>query len=114
MLSKRFPLDERREIARMMTTVGAAGSIGSGKIIALRELYAAVELDERELYQRMMGYRYSESGIIEVDRVFKPRSAKFDLRREPMIKLNLDVVANKKRETQSVGALLSEIFANEE
>jgi uncharacterized tellurite resistance protein B-like protein len=114
MLSKRFPLDERREIARMMTTVGASGSIGSGKIITLRKLYAAVEIDERELYQLMMGYRYSESGVIEVKRVFAPSAEEPYLRRGPAIKLDLDVVATKKREAESVGVILSEIFAGEE
>jgi uncharacterized tellurite resistance protein B-like protein len=114
MLSKRFTLDERREIARMMTTVGAAGSIGSGKIIALRKLYAAVEIDERELYRLMMGYSYSEAGVINVERMFAPRSEEPYLRREPAIKLDLDVVATKKRETESVGVILSEIFASGE
>ena len=114
MLSKRFLPDERREIARMMTTVGAAGSIGSGKIIALRKLYAAVEIDERELYQVMMGCRYSESGVIEVKRMFAPRAEESYLRRGPAIKLNLDVVAAKKRETESVGVILSEILASGE
>ncbi|MDR1134061.1 MAG: TerB family tellurite resistance protein [Synergistaceae bacterium] len=114
MMSKRFPPDECREIARMMTTVGAAGSIGSGKIIALRKLFAAVEIDERELYQLMMGYRYSESGVIEVKRMFAPRAEKPNLRREPVVKLNFDVVATKKRETESVGVILSEIFASGE
>jgi hypothetical protein len=112
MLFKRFPLDERREIARMMTTVGASGAIGSGKIIALRKLYAAVEIDERELYQVMMGCRYSESGVIEVKRMFAPRAEESYLRRDPAIKLNLDVVAAKKRETESVGVILSEILAS--
>jgi uncharacterized tellurite resistance protein B-like protein len=114
MLTKRFTLDERREIARMMTTVGAAGSIGSGKVIALRKLYAAVEIDERELYKLMMGYRYSESGVIEVKRMFAPKAERPYLRRGPAIKLDLDVVATKKKETESVGVILSEIFASEE
>jgi hypothetical protein len=114
MLSKRFPPDKCREIARMMTTVGAAGSIGSGKIIALRKLYAGVGLDERELYQLMMGYRYSESGVIEVQRMFAPKAEKPDLRRGPTINLNPDIVAIKKRETESVGVILSEIFASGE
>ena len=114
MLSKRFSLDERREIARMMTTVGASGSIGSGKIITLRKLYAAVEIDERELYQLMMGYRYSESGVIEVKRIFAPRAEEPYLRRGPAIRLDLDAVAAKKRETESVEVILSEIFANGE
>jgi uncharacterized tellurite resistance protein B-like protein len=114
MLSRRFSLNERREIARMMTTVGAAGSIGSGKVIVLRKLYAAVEIDERELYQLMMGYSYSESGVIEVNRMFAPRAEEPSLRRGPAIKLDLDVVATKKRETESVGVILSEIFASEE
>ncbi|MDR1578757.1 MAG: TerB family tellurite resistance protein [Synergistaceae bacterium] len=114
MLSKRFLLDERREIARMMTTVGAAGSIGSGKIIALRKLYAAVEIDERELYQLMMGYRFTDFGVIEVKRMFAPRAEEPRLRRGPVIKLDLDAMATKKRETESVGAILSEIFASGE
>jgi uncharacterized tellurite resistance protein B-like protein len=114
MLSKRFSLDERREIARMMTTVGAAGSIGSGKIIVLRKLYAAVEIDERELYRLMMGYRFSESGVIEVKRMFEPMAEVPSLRRGLAINLDFDVVATKKRETESVGVILSEIFANEE
>jgi uncharacterized tellurite resistance protein B-like protein len=114
MLSRRFSLDERREIARMMTTVGAAGSIGSGKIIVLRKLYAAVEIDERELYKLMMGYRLSESGVIEVKRMFAPRAEGPSLRRGPAVNLDLDVVATKKKETESVGVILSEIFANEE
>jgi uncharacterized tellurite resistance protein B-like protein len=111
MLSRRFTLDERREIARMMTTVGAAGSVGSGKIIALRKLYAAVEIDERELYQLMMGCRYSESGVIEIKRMFAPRAEEPYLRRGPAVRLDLDVVATKKKETESVGVILSEIFA---
>jgi hypothetical protein len=114
MLSKRFLLDERRKIARMMTTVGAAGTIGSGKIIALRKLYAAVEIDERELHQLMMKCNYSESGVIEVNRMFAPRTEERYLRRGPAVKLDLDVVATKKRETESVGVILSEIFASEE
>ena len=114
MLFKRFPLDERREIARMMTTVGASGAIGSGKIIALRKLYSAVGIDERELYQLMMGYRFSESGVIEVKRMFAPRGEEPCLRRGPAISLDLGIVATKKRETESVGVILSEIFANGE
>ncbi|MDR0651898.1 MAG: hypothetical protein LBG12_01190 [Synergistaceae bacterium] len=114
MMSKRFTPDECREIARMMTTVGASGSIGSGKIIALRKLYAAVEIDERELYQLMMGCRYTESGVIEVNRMFAPRAEEPHLRRGPAISLDLDAVAAKKKETESVGVILSEIFANGE
>jgi uncharacterized tellurite resistance protein B-like protein len=113
-LSRRFPPDECREITRMMTTVGAAGPIESGKIIALKKLYAAVEIDERELYQLMIKRRYSESGVIEVKRVFAPKGEEPRLRRGPAISLNFSVVAAKKKETESVGVILSEIFANGE
>jgi uncharacterized tellurite resistance protein B-like protein len=112
-LSKRFPQDECREIARMMTTVGAAGPMGSGKIIALKKLYAAVEIDERELYQLMIKHRYSGSGVIEVKRMFAPKAEEPRLRRGQAIRLNLGVMAAKKRETESVGVILSVIFASE-
>jgi uncharacterized tellurite resistance protein B-like protein len=114
MLASILPQDECRDIARMMVTVGAAGSIGSGKIIALRKMFAALELDERELYQLMMGFRYSESGIIEVEPIFEPVSQKAGSMFDPMIKLNLEVVANKKMETESVGMILSEIFSDDD
>jgi hypothetical protein len=114
MLKNVFPLEKCRDVARMMVTVGAAGSIGSGKIIALRKLYDALSLDERELYQLMMSFHCSESGIIEVEPLFGlpflPAPSAFD----PVIRLNLDIVATKKRETESVGLILSEIFASED
>ena len=113
-LVKMFTPGECRDVARMMATVGAAGGVGSGKIIALRKLYSALQMDERDLYQLMMGFRYTESGIIEVNPAFDPNAA----RREPMLgpafKLDLEVVATKKRETESVGMILSEIFSDED
>ncbi|MDR3076195.1 MAG: hypothetical protein LBU26_02745 [Synergistaceae bacterium] len=109
-----FSLGDCRDIARTMVTVGAAGSIGSGKIIALRKMYEALGLDERELYQRMMGFRYSESGIIEVDPIFEPAAGELEPMCDPTVKLNFEIVATKKRETESVGMILSEIFANED
>jgi len=109
-----FSLDECRDVARMMVTVGAAGSIGSGKIIALRKLYAALEMEEQTLYQLMMSFRYSGSGIIEVKPMFEPIPQKRGSIFDPMIKLNLEVVATKKMETESVGMILSEIFADED
>jgi hypothetical protein len=114
MLKNVFPAEKCRDVARMMVTVGAAGSIGSGKIIALRKLYAALDLDERELYQLMMSFRCSESGIIEVEPVFGLPSQRKPSAFDPAIRLNLEIVATKKRETESVGLILSEIFANED
>jgi hypothetical protein len=114
MLSGNLPRDECRGVAKTMVTVGAAGSIGSGKIIALRKMFAALDLDERELYQLMMGFRYSESGIIEVDPVFEMAPQEVESMFDPMIKLNLEVVATKKMETESVGMILSEIFSDDD
>jgi hypothetical protein len=114
MLLSMFPLDECRDIARMMVTVGAAGSIGSGKIIALRVMYDALELDERGLYQLMMSFRSSESGIIEVEPMFEPVAPSGDSLFDPTIKLDLEVVATKKMETESVGMILSEIFSDDD
>jgi hypothetical protein len=113
-LLKMFTPDECRDVARMIATVGAAGSIGSGKIIALRKLYAALNMDERGLYQLMMSFRYSESGIIEVRPVFDPNAARLEPMLGPAFKLDLEVVATKKRETESVGMILSEIFSDED
>jgi hypothetical protein len=113
-LLKKFPLDVCQDIARTMVTVGAAGSIGSGKIITLRRMYEALELDEGALYQLMMSFRYSESGIIEVAPVFEFETLKGESMLDPTIKLDLALVATKKRETESVGMLLSEIFASED
>jgi hypothetical protein len=113
-LLKTMPLDKCRQLARAMTTVGAAGSIGSGKIIALRKLFAALELDERDLYQLLMSFRYSASGIIVVEPLFeqqrqKPVNPLNPV--SPMFNIDLEIVAHKKKETESVGMILSEIFA---
>ncbi|MDR1137701.1 MAG: hypothetical protein LBK91_05195 [Synergistaceae bacterium] len=110
-LLKTMPPDECRRLARVMTTVGAAGSIGSGKIIALRKLFAALNLDERDLYQLLMGFRYSESGIIEVEPLFEPLPKKLAAKVNPALNIDFEIVAHKKRETESVGMILSEIFA---
>jgi hypothetical protein len=110
-LLKTMPAGDCRRLARAMTTVGAAGSIGSGKIIALRKLFAALELDERELYQLLMSFRYSASGIIEVEPLFEPGRKNPKVPASPVLNIDLEIVAHKKKETESVGMLLSEIFA---
>ena len=114
MLTQALHIDDCRRVARMMVTVGAAGSIGSGKIIALRKLYAALGLDERDLYQLMMNFRYSESGIIDIEPVFGVAVPNRDRMFNPTVRLNLELVAAKKRETEFVGMILSEIFAGED
>jgi hypothetical protein len=110
-LLKIMPQDKCRRLARVMTTVGAAGSIGSGKIIALRKLFAAMKLDERDLYQLLMCFRYSASGVIEVEPLFAIRPKKPAGSVSHVLNIDLDVVAHKKKETESVGMILSEIFA---
>jgi hypothetical protein len=110
-LLKTMPLDKCRQLGRAMTTVGAAGSIGSGKIIALRKLFAALELDERDLYQLLMSFRYSASGVIEVKPLFEARRKEPAPSASSVLNIDLDVVAHKKKETESVGMILSEIFA---
>jgi hypothetical protein len=110
-LLKKLSLDKCRELARIMTTVGAAGSIGSGKIIALRKLFAALKLDERDLYQLLMSFRYSESGVIEVEPLFDSPAKKFVDKVNPALNIDFELVAHKKKETESVGMILSEIFA---
>jgi uncharacterized tellurite resistance protein B-like protein len=110
-LLKTMSFDKCRQLARAMTTVGAAGSIGSGKIIALRKLFAALELDERDLYQLLMNFRYSASGIIEVDPLFESQRKQSVNPVNPMFNIDLEIVAHKKKETESVGMILSEIFA---
>jgi len=114
MLARALPIDDCRSVARMMVTVGAAGSIGSGKIIALRKLYAALGLDERDLYQLMMNFRVNESGIIEVEPVLGVSIPGRDRMFDPAIRLDLELIASKKRETEFVGMILSEIFAGED
>ena len=113
MLKQAMPIDNCRRAARMMVTVGAAGSIGSGKIIALRKLYSALSLDERDLYQLVMNFRHNDSGIIEVEPVFEVSTPNDDGMLGQMFKLDLELIASKKRETELVGMLLSEIFAGE-
>jgi hypothetical protein len=110
-LLKIIPPDKRRRLACAITTVGAAGSIGSGKIIALRKLFAALELDERDLYQLLMGFRYSASGIIEVEALFEQQPKKPVGPASSILNIDLEIVARKKKETESVGMILSEIFA---
>jgi hypothetical protein len=110
-LLKIMSLDKCRQLARAMTTVGAAGSIGSGKIIALRKLFAALELDERDLYQLLMSFRYSASGVIEVEAVFEQQPKKPAGPASSVLNIDLEIVAHKKKETESIGMILSEIFA---
>ncbi|MDR2780581.1 MAG: hypothetical protein LBB28_05600 [Synergistaceae bacterium] len=110
-LLQTMPPDKCRQLARVMTTVGAAGSIGSGKIIALRKLFAILDLDERRLYQLLMSFRYSDSGIIEVESLFEPQRKSPEGAVGYMLDIDLEVVAHKKKETESLGMILSEIFA---
>ena len=114
MLTLALPIDDCRRVARMMVTVGAAGSIDSGKIIALRKLYAALGLDERDLYQLMMNFRHNDSGIIEIEPVFGASTPNRDSMFGRTFKLDLELIASKKQETELVGMLLSEIFAGED
>ena len=113
MLTQALPAGDCRGVARMMVTVGAAGSIDSGKIIALRKLYAALGLDERDLYQLMMSFRHAESGIIEVEPLFELPGPGSDRMFDPTVRLDFELIAAKKRETKFVGMILSEIFAGE-
>jgi hypothetical protein len=113
-MSRGMTLLECQGIARMMTTVAASGSIGSGKIIVMRELFAAFKLDERELYQLLMSFRPTASGIIEVKPVLALSRRDMMTRREPLVRINLEVVASKKRETETISRILSEIFSHED
>jgi hypothetical protein len=113
-MSRRMTLSECQSLARMMTTVAASGSIGSGKIIVMRTLFASFKLDERDLYQRLMNCRPSASGVIEADSI--PTLSRRELipRSEPLIRINLEIVASKKRETETIGRILSDIFNRDE
>ncbi|MDR3280739.1 MAG: hypothetical protein LBT23_09505 [Synergistaceae bacterium] len=109
-MSRRMTLSECQCLARTMTTVAASGAIGSGKIIVMRTLFSSFKLDERDLYQRLMNCRSSASGIIEVDPIPTLSRGEVIPRREPMVRINLELVASKKRETETIGRILSEIF----
>ena len=113
MLTQALPAGDCHGVARMMVTIGVAGSISSGKIIVLRKLYSALGLNEKDLYQLMMNLCYAEPGVIEVEPLFRSTVSGRDRGIQPTIRLDLALVAEKKRETESVSMILSEILADQ-
>ncbi|MCL2684665.1 MAG: hypothetical protein FWE55_05425 [Synergistaceae bacterium] len=111
MLKRALPVEDCRKVARMMVTIGAAGSTRSGKVIALRKLYAVLDLNEKDLYQLMMSMCYAEPGVIEVEPLSGLNTPNLDRAYCPAVTLDLELVAEKKRETEFVSMMLAEIFA---